>query len=266
MSFQLLMKTLFQNLLHHHVGILNSLRICLAFVILWALVIPQLPALKMTHAGTISATWDTTKFLDQNFWNDVPVAQDIKRAVFWTTGGISSTAYTTGWTTPSACTWTISIVNVTPSTQSLLNTLVSNRLYILAPGEYMRTQSISGSNISCVGIFWNGQVIVKRSSSFHTFHFNQSKWVIVDNISIEWNLSDNNGIHLNSRNDLLNQRNINFTIHNNKIYNNAHGIFVSRSNDDSDQYGWITNINIINNFIYNNKYYGIYYDYLYILK
>lgn len=188
MSFQLLMKTLFQKLSHHHVGIMNGLRICLAFVILWALVMPQLPALKMTHAGMISATWDTTKFLDQSFWNDNPTAQDIKRAVFWTTWGINNNAYTTGWTNPSACSWVNNFVSVsTTLNTSALDNLASGTIYILEPWIYSRYQPLTGDRIQCTAIIGKPETILVFSwinALVFPSLISASQFIVLDGLTI----------------------------------------------------------------------------------
>jgi len=208
-----------------------------------------------------------------------------------------TTAYTSGWLSNSCNPIAISVVYVSPGTNTLPATLLANTVYVLSSGSYMMNYRYNGiSNIingNCTAVVGVGDVTLYTSRYNTDVLYSTSKaYTVIDNIKIDgasngisykgtrnsrgiyFNSSSNNTIrNIESFNTQSNGVNINGTYNkalNITTYNNTSNGFalignysttdsvISYGNGAGGYYLNGSYNTIKNTIVYNNATYGVY--------
>jgi len=205
------------------------------------------------------ASWQPNTFLTQEFWDSDWTSGNLISALFGD-GTTGSSAYNRYWEDMDCNLETMKnrIYYVNFTSWNRLNDLTWNAIYILS-GAFI---NITLEPESCSAIVGMGDVSISSSSS-NIFNISAKKNVIIDNIKIKWNVSNNAGIYLlNAHNNTIN--NVEVWWAKKWIYLewSDYNMFHNIKSHDNDLYGFQITLSWDHNYIsdsqiYNNSNDGI---------
>jgi hypothetical protein len=192
-------------------------------------------------------TRDNTNFIDDSFWSTNPTTGEIIIAILGEGNGWSNrTAYTQYRDTVTCDTWNMTIIGISPGTDTLPSTLADNTIYVLESWTYVTT---TGRDLwTCMAVIGKWTVKIQAQySGLGLFKSNGKHNWILDNLGLDkWGSPPSANEHV-----VYIESSTSATLNNIQTYNGRHGIFVYYS----------PYITVSNSQSYDNSYWGIYFAY-----
>jgi hypothetical protein len=173
--------------------------------------------------------WNNENYLTTGFRTSNPSTGEVINALYGDlTGGVDKTIYT-DYRTGVSCTG-MSVVYLTAGVDTIPSTLVTRTIYVLAPGKYIRTNSIAMNACSAiVGSSGDVQLYASRGNSYLSYliaTFSNSKNIIIDNIKFDGYNDGTGTTHPNISYGIYGDKINNSTINNISLENFFYGMYL----------------------------------------